>query len=163
MHITACIEFRIMYKSLLTDSTVSLLYLTSHHKSTKGAPTVPQARCMLRRVSIDGSFHLHSPNLCYFLPFFSIIWCLFFFFNWFPHWRKENYDYNKAEKRISFFGSLASQLNCLLHLNSVHWSSVSCLWENSEGGIWTHPPLQPADQAEEVIDTFMFTLNHTGK
>lgn len=127
-------------------------------------PAVPQARCTLQRISIDISLSSCNPNLFYFLPLLNIISCHTAFPpSQFKIQVKENHDYNKGEKRISFFSWLASQLDCLLRLNSIYWPSVSCLQQNSKGDIWTHPPLQPADQAKEIIDTFMFTLNHTGK
>lgn len=46
---------------------------------------------------------------------------------------------------------------------SIHWPSVFCLQEISEGGIWADPPLQLADEAEEVIDTLVFTLDQISK
>lgn len=162
----------IMYESLLTDSICPIFNISSqiHKGSISWRQQCHKQNAYYRGYQLISLFSSPcNPNLAY--PpatpssFPNIILSYGFFFSLqFPIGSNRiMIIIIKCGKRMSFFGRLVSQLNCLLCLNSIHWPSVSCLQENSKGAVWTHPPLQAADRDKEVIDTFVFTLNHTSK
>ena len=149
--------------------TASLLYLTSHQKSTKGtfngASSATSKMHTTEGINWYSSFHL--PAISTSPPTSRHN----FMSRGFPfpisHRLKQKHDYNKKGERWSaFFCWLASRprrWNVCLVSNSIHWPSVSCRQENSKGGVWTQAPLQLVDRGTEDIDILPFAINHSNK